>query len=206
MNILVVGCGKVGTSLCNLLSAEGHDVSVVNRTADAFSGLAPDFTGYTTLGVEIDQDVLKRAGVESCDALVAVTIDDNTNIMAAQLAKEFFHVPKVFARINDPSKCEVFSDIGIHTTCPTDLTVATLVSAINENEATENVCIGTHTMVFTEMNIPKEYIGIKVSDIKFEQNEVLIAVEHEDRKIEGIILNNHELIRGDKLIFAKFVD
>ncbi len=206
MNVLVVGCGKVGTSLCNLLSAEGHDVSVVNRTADAFAGLSPDFNGYTTVGVEIDQEVLKSAGIESCDALVSVTADDNTNIMVAELAQKFFHVPKVFARINDPSKSAVFAELGVQNTCPTELTVATLLSALNENKATDNVCIGTHTMVFTEMKVPKEFVGKRVSEIKLEENEVIIAVEHKDRKIEGALLCRKELEQGELLIFAKFVD
>lgn len=206
MNILVVGCGKVGTSLCNQLSAQGHDVSAVNRTADAFAGLSSDFNGYTTVGVEIDQEVLKRAGIESCDAVVSVTANDNTNIMIAQLAKEYFHVPKVFARINDPNKSAVFTRLGVQNTCPTELTVATLVSALNENKATDNVCIGTHTMVFTEMVVPKEYVGKKISEIQLEENEVVIAVEHENKKIEGAILCSRELVQGDLLIFAKFVD
>ncbi len=206
MNILVVGCGKVGVNLCNILSAEGHDVSVVNKTADEFAGLSPEFTGYTTLGIGIDQDVLKRAGVESCDVLVAVTSDDNTNIMVAQLAKEFFKVPKVYARINDPHKCEVFSNLGLQTICPTNLTVATLCSAVNESTSIANVSIGSHTMVLSEMYIPKEYIGIRVSEIKFEENEVLVAIEREDKTLNKVFLTNYELMRGDKLIFAKFVD
>ncbi len=206
MNILVVGCGKVGVNLSNILSAEGHDVSVVNKTADEFAGLSPEFTGYTTIGIGIDQDVLRRAGVESCDVLVAVTSDDNTNIMVAQLAKEFFKVPKVFARINDPNKSEVFSKLGLQTICPTNLTVATLCSAVNESTSTGNVSIGSHTMVLSEMDIPKEYIGIRVSEINYEENEVLVAIEREDKTLNKIFLTNYELMRGDKLIFAKFVD
>lgn len=206
MNILVVGCGKVGVNLCNMLSAEGHDVSVVNRTAEPLSGLSSDFTGYTTVGVAIDQDVLKRAGIESCDVIAVVTADDNTNIMVGQLAKEFFKVPKVFVRINDPQKSEVFAKLGLQTICPTNLTVASLCSAINVSTETGNVSIGSHTMIFSEMDIPKEYIGIRVSEINFEDNEVLVAIEREDKTINGVFLTNHELAKGDKLIFAKFVD
>lgn len=205
MNILVIGCGKVGSALCNNLSAQGHDVSVVNDNQEQFANLSPDFNGYTTLGVVIDQDVLKKAGIENCDVLAAVTSDDNTNLMVIQLAKKFFNVPKVFARVNDPKKNAVFSEFGLETICPTNLTVTTICSALYNND-TSSVNIGEHSIVMTEMDIPKEFVGRRISELEFEENEVLIAIEHGDNTISKVFLKNHEMQKGDKLIIARFAD
>ncbi|MEG1870224.1 MAG: NAD-binding protein, partial [Oscillospiraceae bacterium] len=88
MNILVIGCNKVGARLANVLCRMGHDVVVVERNRENFRHLDDDFDGFTVEGVGIDQDVLREAGIEGCDALAAVTDDDNTNAMVCQIAKE----------------------------------------------------------------------------------------------------------------------
>ena len=124
MNVLVVGCGKVGSRLANTLCDEGIDVSVIARTAaEADKMLEPDFKGSLLCGVPIDQDNLKKAGIESCDVVCAVTDDDNTNIMVSQLAKEVYGVKKVVSRILDPERGDIFAHFGLETVCPTKLTV-----------------------------------------------------------------------------------
>ena len=205
MNILIIGCGKVGSNLCNKLSAQGNDVSVISGDQSEFSDLSPDFSGYTTLGVAIDQDVLKRAGIENCDALVAVTSDDNMNLMVAQLAKEFFNVPRIFARVNDPKKNEVFREFGLDTICPTNLTVSTLCTALTAEEP-KSVNVGEHTIIMYEMDVPKDFVGKRVSEINFEDDEVLVAVEHTDNTVSRMFLTNYEILKGDKFIIAKFAD
>ena len=90
MNILIIGCGRVGSELAELLDKRGHDVSVIDRRPENFDRLPGDFSGFTTTGVPIDQNVLRKAGIESCDAVCAVAQDDDLNIMAAQMAKEIF--------------------------------------------------------------------------------------------------------------------
>lgn len=203
MNILVVGCGNVGAALCDSLSAQGHDVSVISETPEHFSNLSPDFTGYTTLGVGIDRDVLKKAGIENVDALAAVTSNDNKNLMVVQLAREFFRVPRVFARVTDPDKNAVFTEFGLKTVCPTNLTVEALCGAINsENSASVN--IGEHTMIMSEVEVPDDFAGKRVSEIGFDENETLAAIEHSDGTLTRVLLKNAELQRGDKLITVKF--
>ena len=131
MNVLVVGCGKVGSRLAALLVEEGMDVSIIARTtAEAETMLDPDFKGSLLCGVPIDQDNLKKAGIESCDVVCAVTDDDNTNIMVAQLAKEVYGVSKVISRILDPERGDIFAHFGLETVCPTKLTVEAICSAI----------------------------------------------------------------------------
>lgn len=205
MNILVIGCGNVGSALCNTLSAQGHDVSVISGDKEQFSNLSPDFTGFTTLGVPIDQEVLKKAGIENCEALAAVTSDDNTNLMLIQLAKKFFGVPRVFARVNDPNKNTVFNELGLETICPTNTTVAAFCSAISSGNSA-SAAVGAHSVVMEIMELPKEFVGKRLSEVEFEENETPVGIEHADGSVERILLKNLEFAKGDKLILARFAD
>jgi trk system potassium uptake protein len=119
MNVIIVGCGRVGALLATNLAAKGHTVTVIDPNAESFNRLPPEFNGRTVLGSGIDMDVQARAGVEHADALVACTPGDNRNIAASQIAREIFRVPRVVARINDPLRAEVFHDLGLQTVCPT---------------------------------------------------------------------------------------
>ena len=104
MNVLVVGCGKVGSRLARLLAQRGHNVSVIDREEDMFSQLGEDFDGVTVTGMPMDMDVLRNAGVEWCDAVAVVTPDDNLNITISQIVKTFFQVENVVTRISDPAR------------------------------------------------------------------------------------------------------
>ena len=206
MNILIVGRGKVGSNLCNCLSIQGHEISVISENEDDFAELSPDFDGYTNVGIVIDQDVLKRAGIETCDVVVAVTQNDNTNLMIVQLAKHIFGVENAYARVNDPKKEDVFSKMGVSTICPTNLTVDAFVSAICETDSSDNVSVGTHNLTVTKLTADSEMVGMRVSELSLENNETIIAVEHENKNVETIFLTNYEIVSGDVLIYAKFVD
>src|SRR5581483_3333545 len=102
MNVIIVGCGRVGALLATNLAAKGHDVTVLDMDMESFDRLPPAFKGRTMVGSGTDMDVQRRAGIEQADAFVACTPGDNRNIAACQIAREIFHVPKVVARINDP--------------------------------------------------------------------------------------------------------
>ena len=177
MNILIVGCSKVGSGLAEILDDEGHDVSVVDREEEMFDVFSNDFGGFTISGVPIDQDVLKQAGIEDADVVIALTEEDNVNIMVAQLAKEIFKIPRVLIRIFDPSRGEIYSHFGFKTVCPTNLTIAALKAALYESDTIRNLNLGSHTVSFNSMEVPREYISERVSNIVFEENEILYAVE-----------------------------
>ncbi len=123
MNVVILGCGRVGAVLANRLVREGHQVAVIDRDPEAFKRLPKDTSAKLVLGTGIDEDVLRRAALDQADAFVAATNSDNTNIMAVQVAKEIFHVPKVIARIYDPLNEEVFRSLGLETISPTMLGV-----------------------------------------------------------------------------------
>jgi trk system potassium uptake protein TrkA len=119
VRVVIVGCGRLGAQLARLLLADGHEVTVVDKDSAAFARLGSDFAGEAVLGTGIDEDVLLRAGIQEADAVVAVTSGDNTNVMAAQVAKEIFGVPKVICRVQDPLREQIYRSLGLETICPT---------------------------------------------------------------------------------------
>ena len=121
MNIVIMGCGRVGAQLASLLDKEGHTVTVLDRDADSLRRLPDNFNGTALLGNGIDEAVLKRAGIEQADAFVAVTQGDNRNVMAAQIAKHIFNVPRVLCRIYDPLRQELYSALGLEAISPTTI-------------------------------------------------------------------------------------
>lgn len=121
MRVVILGCGRVGARLATTLDKEGHDVRVVDRRPDALQRLGTAFHGSTVVGQGIDEDVLRRAGLDQADAFAAVTNDDNTNIMSSQIAQVLFKVPRVITRIYDPMREETYQTLGLETICPTEL-------------------------------------------------------------------------------------
>lgn len=205
MNILIVGCGKVGARLAAQLDLEGHDVSVVDKDENAFELISGDFGGFKTCGIPIDQDVLRRAGIENCDAVAAVSSDDNVNIMVSQLAHEIFNVPNVLARIYDPKRENVFSHFGLHTVCPTNLTVAAVKSALIEREKPQNINIGSHTISFVTEEIPRTLVGQTTADIELPENQSLYAIAHKDLSITLYKGQKIRFLTGDKVILSTLI-
>ncbi|MCL6520736.1 MAG: TrkA family potassium uptake protein [Armatimonadota bacterium] len=119
MKVIILGCGRIGSTLARSLVRDGEDVTIIDRTSTAFRRLGPDFKGKMVLGNGIDEEVMLKAGIKDADAFIAVTNGDNTNIMSVQIAKEKFHVPKVIARIYDPIRAYAYRELGLQTICTT---------------------------------------------------------------------------------------
>jgi trk system potassium uptake protein TrkA len=119
MKVIIVGCSRVGAMVAQVLVSDGHQVTVVDIDRNAFSRLGPDFPGEMVLGNGIDEDVLRKAGIEQAEGFASLTNGDNRNIMAAQIAREIFHVPRVITRIYDPIRENVYRELGLDTMSPT---------------------------------------------------------------------------------------
>ena len=119
MKVIIMGCGRVGAQMAALLDQEGHSVTALDTDAYSFRRLPPDFKGEALLGDGLDEDVLRRAGIEEADAFVAVTQEDNRNVMAAQIAQKIFNVKKVVCRIYDPMRRDLYSVLGLEAISPT---------------------------------------------------------------------------------------
>jgi len=119
MKILIMGCGRTGAQLATMLDADGHQITILDTNDFSFRRLPPGFHGTALLGDGTSEDTLRKAGIEQSDAFVAVTQGDNRNIMAAQIAKHIFNVPKVLLRIYDPLRRELYNTLGLEAFSPT---------------------------------------------------------------------------------------
>jgi trk system potassium uptake protein TrkA len=119
MKVLIMGCGRVGARLAALLDENGHEVTVLDIDTYSFRRLPPSFGGSALYGNGIDEEALRRAGIEDTDLFVALTQGDNRNVMACQVAKHIFNVPRVMCRIYDPLREEMYNALGLETISPT---------------------------------------------------------------------------------------
>jgi trk system potassium uptake protein TrkA len=121
MKIFIMGCGRVGARLASLLDTEGHEVTIMDIDTYSFRRLPPSFSGTALFGNGIDQEALKKAGVEGSDIFIALTQGDNRNVMSSQIAKHVFNVPRVICRIYDPLREEMYAALGLETISPTKI-------------------------------------------------------------------------------------
>jgi trk system potassium uptake protein len=129
-NALIIGCGRVGSTLALQLQLEGWDVTVIDESEDALSRLGENWPGRFVVGHGMDTDLLREAGIEDADAVVASTDGDNTNIIIGQVAQKRFGIQCVVARILDPARAKFYSDRGLRTVCPTKTAIDALTDAV----------------------------------------------------------------------------
>jgi len=121
MKVLIMGCGRVGARLASLLDEDGHEVTVLDNDVYSFRRLPSTFGGSALYGNGIDEEALKKAGIEEVDIFVALTQGDNRNVMSCQMAKHVFNVPRVMCRIYDPLREEMYAALGLETISPTKI-------------------------------------------------------------------------------------
>lgn len=209
MNILVAGCGTVGAMLANKLSADGHDVCMVEADQNRLTRLSDDFSGYTVVGIPIDQDVLREAGIEDCDALAAVTSDDNTNIMICQMASEIFKVPRVIARIHEPLRGDAFSQFSVRIICPTIITTDVFYSALVQNQAPLILHIGSATIALERVVPSPKQVGLRVEELcrGNGDRQGFYGIQHDDGSISLAFATSGETIQqGDWLLYTRVID
>lgn len=134
MKVVIMGCGRVGSRLAGLLDIEGHGVTIVDTDAYSFRRLSPEFSGTALVGDGMDEESLKKAGIEEADAFIALTQGDNRNVMAAQIAKHIFKVSRVLCRIYDPLRRELFNSLGIESFSPTTIFAQMLKEKLEAEE------------------------------------------------------------------------
>jgi len=130
--VILVGCGDLGSQLARMLLKLRKSIVVIDRDEDAFKRLPDQFSGFTIEGDGIEEDILLEAQINRANLIIVVTGDDNTNIMIAQIARVIYNVPKVIARLDDPSRASLIQDMDIDTICPNDLSVRAFSHLISE--------------------------------------------------------------------------
>ena len=183
MYVIIVGCGRVGSELAKLLSAEGHDLVVIDKNPTAFDRLGGTFNGLTLVGNGFSLSLLKQAGIEKADAFCAVTNGDNTNLVSAQAAKKIFKVPKVIARVYDPQRAHIYKALGLDIISGTILFAAMLRDKIIESRFSSYL-IETKELGVIEIEAKNSLVGKTIQEINIPGEFLVVAI----RRLQDVII------------------
>jgi trk system potassium uptake protein TrkA len=166
VHVVIMGCGRVGSTLAHTLEERGHSVAVIDQNPDAFRRLGPEFGGITVAGVGFDRDVLREAGIERADAFAAVSSGDNSNIISARVARETFGVRRVVARIYDAKRAAVYERLGIPTVATVRWTADRMIRHLIPEGHVEIFRDPTSTVSIIEVPVHKDWIGRQLRSLE----------------------------------------
>ena len=173
MHVVIVGCGRVGSSLAHTLVDDGHTVAIIDRKSSAFERLRPGFTGTALAGIGFDRDLLVKAGIERADALAAVTNGDNSNILVARVAHETFGIERVVARIYDPRRAAIYQRLGIATVAPALWTTERVLRRLVPDGPSVEWVDPSAKVSLVERTLGRAWAGHKLADL--ESDKVRVA-------------------------------
>ncbi len=166
MHIVIMGCGRVGSSLARALERRGHSVAVIDLVQDSFRRLGPEFQGKTVKGVGFDRQVLIRAGIERADGFAAVSSGDNSNILAARVVRETFGVSNVVARIYDQGRAEVYERLGIPSVATVRWAADQVLRRLLPSGSEPQWRDPSGSVRLIEVHVSSDWVGTKVSDME----------------------------------------
>ncbi len=184
VHIVIMGCGRVGSTLAHILEDRGNTVAVIDRDPEAFRRLRPSFKGDRVTGMGFDRDVLARAGIERADGFAAVSSGDNSNIIAARVARETFSVRQVAARIYDPRRAEVYERLGIPTVATVRWTADQMLRKLQPGGAEPLWRDATGKVVLTQVTVSPKWIS---EPVKLVEASVGTRVAFIDRLGEAVV-------------------
>ena len=207
MNVIIMGCGRVGEQVSRLMDEEGHQVVVIDSDPAALARLGPNFRGRAVQGVGFDRKVLLDAGIESADAFAAASSSDNANIVAARIARQIFRVPRVVARLYDPRRAEIYQRLGLMTISSTTWGAERIRELLLHTELDPQFTFGHGEVCVISLDAPPQLVGrsVKVIIVPGE-----VSVGAITRRSQAFIpLSGTEILEGDTihlLILASAMD
>lgn len=199
MHVVIGGYGRVGRYLAHELEAQGHTVAVIDRSAEVFEEFE-SIQGRRLSGEAFDHDTLIKAGIERAGAFAACTSGDNSNIVAARVARERFNVPLVVARIFDPRRAAIYEQFGIPTVSAVQWSASRLLTLLLEPKARSDYAFGQGEVLLLEIEAGEELAGKRVLDIELPRVLSVVSVE---RSGKALLLTDIDLIKaGDRLYLA----
>jgi trk system potassium uptake protein TrkA len=176
VKIVVIGCGRVGAGIARRLTEEAHSVAVVDVNPLAFERLGASFPGKTVKGMGFDRDILIQAGIDRADGLAAVTSSDETNVVAAQLARQIFHVPRVVARLYEPRRAEVYARLGLQTIAPTKWGIDRIAELLVYSQLDPVLSLGNGEVQVVRSELPAPMEGRTVESLAIPGETLVIAI------------------------------
>ena len=197
MQIVILGCGRVGSQLANLLSGENHNVTVIDNNPKAFRRLGKGFKGNTVTGFGFDREILEKAGIEHTDAFASVTQGDNRNIVSALIAKREYRVPIVVARIYDPLRAIAYQKLGIATISPTTWGANKIKEIICHFDILSQLSLGNGEVEIVEAEINTNLAGFTSDKINVPGEIMVISITRLGRAfipVVGTVMDQGDLL------------
>src|SRR5512147_1571654 len=195
MKIIVMGCGRVGSQVSQLLVRLGHEVPVIDHDANALARLGTDFKGKVVRGLGFDRNVLLEAGVETAEAFVAASSSDNANIVAARIARNFFHVPRVVARLYDPLRAEIYQRLGLTTISTTGWGAERIVEVVTHTDLDVLPIFRDGGTTMVRLEAPARLNGFRVAQMNIPGELAVTAITRDDHTF--IPVSGTEFQEGD---------
>jgi trk system potassium uptake protein TrkA len=203
MHVVIMGCGRVGSTLAHILEGQGHTVAVIDRNPESFRRLGPDFEGRRITGFGFDRDTLHDAGIEKAGAFAAVSNGDNSNIIAARVARETFGVENVVARIYDPGRAEVYQRLGIPTVATVRWTADQILRRLLPHGAEPEWRDPTGCVVLAEVHVGERWLGKPLSAL---EAATAARVAFVTRLGEALLPDSKTVIQEGDLVHVVMLD
>ena len=198
MKVIIMGCGRVGEQVSHLMIQEGHDVAIIDYDTVALERLGPHFKGRKVSGIGFDRDVLVKAGIEQADAFAATSSSDNANIVAARIARNVFHVPKVVARLYDPRRAEIYRRLGLVTISSTVWGAERIHELLTHADLDPVLTVGNGEVALITVETPARLIDRTVNNITVPGEVGVVAIAREGK---GLIPALGTQFRAGDLIY-----
>ena len=199
MKIIVMGCGRVGSQVSLLLVSHGHDVTVINHDANT-KKLGADFKGKIVCGLGFDRNVLLEAGIETAEGFVAASSSDNANIVAARIARNIFHVPRVVARLYDPVRAEIYQRLGLTTISSSSWGAERIVEVVTHADLDVLPVFRDGGATLVRVEVPAHLIGHHVSQMNVPGEVMVTAITRNNQTF--IPVSGTEFQDGDVIYLA----
>ena len=200
MNIIIMGCGRVGSQVSQLLVKQGHAVTVIDHDANALAKLGREFKGRVVQGLGFDRNVLIEAGVETAEGFVAASSSDNANIVAARIARNIFRVPRVVARLYDPVRAEVYHRLGLTTISSTLWGAERIVEVVTHSDLDVLQVFGDGGTTMVRVEVPSRLNGYRVAQMNIPGEVLVTAITRDDQTF--IPVSGTEFQEGDIMYLA----
>jgi trk system potassium uptake protein TrkA len=200
MKTIIMGCGRVGAEVSRLMSQDGHDVTVIDCDENIRQKLGGDFHGTIVIGVGFDRDVLIRAGIEQADAFAATSDSDNANIVAARIARNIFHVPRVVARLYDPQQAEIYRRLGLSTISSTEWGAERIREVLTHSELDARGTYGSGEVTLFSLEASLALIGRAVNAVVVPGEISVVAITRQDKAFIPVL--GTEIRPGDLIHYA----
>ena len=198
MKTIIMGYGRIGSQVGKLLTEQQHDVTIIDHDADADGRLGPNFKGRIIRGLGFDHNILIQAGIEEAEAFVAASHSDNANIVAARIARNIFHVPRVVARLFDPIRAEIYQRLGLTTISPNNWGAERILQVFTHAEMDVWDTFGRGEVSLVHLEAPSQLIGRTVNQLNVPGELLVVSITRNEQAfipITGTVFQEGDLLK-----------